>query len=232
VSQVVVYCHGACQHFAGYSDAMFAALLPYTDAFGAGQLGVTRFEVLWSDLLNPGGPSKLAGCIQDFLDYLYELPTRMAIIQRVKDVIRPLLIAGNLLTVIAHSEGTVATYEALRALDLLAFPGRVVNFITLGAALCYAWDPAFPETNVRDYLLLINRDGAKPAIVSHWWNLNAAGDPFGGPLAPAYGVDMDWIRLPAVGCPHNAPLCAHGSYFHMDNTAVNRDIIAAKINES
>jgi len=106
----------------------------------------------------------------------------------------------------------------------------VANFFTLGAALCYAWDPLVPDSNVRDHLLVANQDGAKPQVVTNWWNLNAAGDPFGGPLIPAYGCDKDWLDLPAVGCDGLEPLCAHGSYFNPQNVRVNRDIIANNIN--
>src|SRR5262245_25683357 len=48
----LVYVHGICRHDAGYSDPWWDALHPFTDAFGAGDRGDTRQEVLWSDLVN------------------------------------------------------------------------------------------------------------------------------------------------------------------------------------
>jgi hypothetical protein len=50
----LVYVHGICAHSAGYSDPWWQALAPYVQgAFGAGLLGGTRYEVLWSDVVSP-----------------------------------------------------------------------------------------------------------------------------------------------------------------------------------
>lgn len=51
----LVYVHGICSHPPGYSNPWWVALHPYTSAFGAGELGDTRQEVLWSDLVNERG---------------------------------------------------------------------------------------------------------------------------------------------------------------------------------
>lgn len=51
----LVYVHGICKHDAGYSTPWWNALHPFTTAFGAGTLGGTREEVLWSDLVNARG---------------------------------------------------------------------------------------------------------------------------------------------------------------------------------
>jgi hypothetical protein len=51
----LVYVHGICKHPAGYSNDWWNALHPYTTAFGAGVLGDTRQEVLWSDIVEGRG---------------------------------------------------------------------------------------------------------------------------------------------------------------------------------
>lgn len=230
MARVLVCCHGACLHEPGYSDRWWAAIAPHTDVYGAGELGVTRFEVQWSDLLNRVGQSRLIGCVEDFLDYLYTLPTRMAILKRFTDVVRPLLAAGDTVDCLVHSMGTVVGYEGLRCFDALTLPGRVLNLITMGAALCYQWDPLDPNTAVRDHLLVANQDGARPKVASRWWNLNATGDPFGGPLLPAYNATQDFTNLPAPGCQPGQWDCSHNAYFNPANVAITRDIIAAKLN--
>lgn len=49
----LVYVHGICQHGPGFSNGWWNALHPFVPtAFGAGQLGGTRLEVIWSDLVN------------------------------------------------------------------------------------------------------------------------------------------------------------------------------------
>lgn len=52
----LVYVHGICRHFSGFSNDwwdVLKAFLPGT--FGAGVLGQTRLEVVWSDLVNQAG---------------------------------------------------------------------------------------------------------------------------------------------------------------------------------
>jgi len=48
----LVCVHGISTHVSGYSNAWWAALKPYTTIFGSGDLGTTRHEVLWSNLVN------------------------------------------------------------------------------------------------------------------------------------------------------------------------------------
>ena len=49
----LVYVHGICRHVPHFSDSWWNALHPFVpNAFGAGQLGQTRLEVIWSDLVN------------------------------------------------------------------------------------------------------------------------------------------------------------------------------------
>ncbi|MEZ4728840.1 MAG: caspase family protein [Caldilineaceae bacterium] len=48
----LVCVHGISTHVSGYSNTWWAALKPYTTIFGNGDLGGTRHEVLWSNLVN------------------------------------------------------------------------------------------------------------------------------------------------------------------------------------
>ncbi len=54
-TRVLVYVHGICRHVAGFSDDWWHALQPFTTVFGEGDLGDTRREVVWSDLVNEKG---------------------------------------------------------------------------------------------------------------------------------------------------------------------------------
>ena len=73
-------------------------------------------------------------------------------------------------------------------------------------------------------------------MVRRWVNLNAHGDPVGGPLqGRPYAVDFDFPNLVAFGCTSFVgivnPTCAHGSYFTTGNLATNREIFARFIND-
>jgi hypothetical protein len=59
-SRHLVYVHGICKHNPGYSDEWWAALRPYTNAYGDGKLDDTRHEIVWSDLVNERGLHDLA----------------------------------------------------------------------------------------------------------------------------------------------------------------------------
>ncbi len=49
----LVYVHGICRHGTRFSDPWWSALQPFvSNTFGAGDLGVERLEVIWSDLVN------------------------------------------------------------------------------------------------------------------------------------------------------------------------------------
>jgi hypothetical protein len=54
-TRVLVYVHGICKHVPGFSNDMWGALHPFTTVFGDGDLGDTRLEVVWSDLVNEKG---------------------------------------------------------------------------------------------------------------------------------------------------------------------------------
>jgi len=55
IARVLVPVHGICRHVAGYSNDWWRALRPFTNVYGAGELGDTRREVLWSQLVNQRG---------------------------------------------------------------------------------------------------------------------------------------------------------------------------------
>lgn len=212
----------------GYSDSWWAALKPYTQAYGEGVIQSSRYEVLWSDILNWSGESEVLAIFRDFMGYLYNEATRLQVLKRFADTVQPLLLAGHTVDVIAHSEGTIVAYEGLRMIP--PGLGNVLNFFTLGTALGYAWNPLVPESNVRDHLLAGNASGDRPAVVKNWWNVFASGDPFASPLEPAYRVTEDFGPVDPTGCAGWKPLCCHGSYFNPSNVAVQRDILAARIN--
>lgn len=168
-------------------------------------------------------------CIDDFTSYMTNDSIRAAVLARFTAVVGPLLRDGVDVDVISHSWGTVVAYEGLRQLAAggLARP-LVANFFTVGAALSIG--------AVKRTLRPANRDGARPAMVRRWVNLNAIGDPVGGPLqGRPYAVDDDFPHLAPHGCPTFlglvSPVCAHDSYFKVGNVAVNRDVFAKFINE-
>jgi metacaspase-1 len=284
----IVYVHGICEHPRGFSDPWWAALDPFTDAFGQGVLDDTRDEVLWSDLVNgrgvratgardasgqeewaarvrgvleeraaaealeaaPGAVTRerardlltldlaprpriprdasaarglsIPGlrCVDDFTVYMFNDAVRAQVVGRFTGVVRRLLEEGAELDVISHSWGTVVAYEGLRELEDAGLTSpQVRNLFTVGSALSIFL--------VKMRLRPANRDGRKPALVRRWVNLNAKGDPVGGPLqGRPYEVDEEFLGLANLGCGIFDASCAHGSYFKPDNDAVNRDIFA------
>ena len=172
-------------------------------------------------------------CADDFAKYLTQPQTRRRIIDRFLSVIRPRLDEGGLVDVISHSWGTVVAYEGLRELDDSLLAGRVLNFFTVGSALSI-WP-------VKKMLKESYQDGRKPRHVLRWINLDAQCDAVGGPLVGnPFQVDQDFVGLYPVGCEEFgvwrakwfSPACAHSSYFHADNDAVNRGIFARFINQT
>jgi metacaspase-1 len=169
-------------------------------------------------------------CIDDFTVYMVNDSTRAQVIERFTSVVGPLLESGAELDIISHSWGTVVAYEGLRELAANgATEPRVRNFFTVGAALSIG--------PVKMRLRPANRDGARPAMVRRWLNLNAHGDVVGGPLqGRPYEVDSDFPNLDPFGCRSFLglvnPQCAHGSYFVGGNDAVNRDIFAEFIDQA
>jgi metacaspase-1 len=178
------------------------------------------------------GPQALLGipnleCIDDFAKYLLESTTRDQVLERFDAVVKPLLQGGAKVEVISHSWGTVVAYEALRRMnesDGELANGSVHNLFTVGSAL------AIPP--VKRHLLPVAMDGRRPRVVQGWVNLNARFDIVGGHLrGNPFAVDYEYLELVPVGCslviPN--PSCAHGSYFHPANEAVNKKIFARYI---
>ena len=164
-------------------------------------------------------------CVDDFSKYLASDRIRAAVIDEFVKVVRPMLAAGQAIDVISHSWGTVVAYEALRSLEAANLPGTVANFFTVGSALAVSLIRKRLRPN----------DGRKPSMVKRWINLDAKSDFVGGSLrAVDLAVDAEFLDLAPVGCSGfgwpvklYTPACAHSSYFHTDNHAVNRDIFAA-----
>ncbi|WP_166822075.1 caspase family protein [Thalassoroseus pseudoceratinae] len=171
------------------------------------------------------------GCADDFARYLTQSQIRRRILDRFHEEIRPRLEAGVRLDIIGHSWGTVVAYEGLRELDEEFLDGRVLNFFTVGSALSI-WP-------VKKMLAEAFRDGRKPRHVQRWINLDAQSDVVGGPLSGnPFEVDEEFLNLYPMGCEEQgfwrlkwfSPGCAHSSYFHSNNRAVNREIFARFIN--
>jgi metacaspase-1 len=166
-------------------------------------------------------------CVGDFVKYLLQPSIRTKVIHEFDKVVHPLLGSGRDVTVISHSWGTVVAYEAMRRMDSgrSDLPnGGVGVFFTVGSALAIR--------PVKRRLLPEARDGLKPRVVETWVNLNARADVVGGPLRGApFQVDFEYLDLPPTGCPLRlpSPQCSHSSYFHPDNTLVNRDVFAKHI---
>ena len=161
--------------------------------------------------------------IDDFVKYLVNDSVRQAVQQRFLDETVPLLKSGAAVEVVSHSWGTVVAYEALRSLDGESFAGQVHNLFTVGSALSIG----LVRNRVRP------RDGRRPRCVQRWVNLDAGGDIVGGPLRGRFEVDREYLNLHPSGCQAViglvTPTCAHGSYFHESNTAVNRHIFAQQM---
>ncbi len=179
--------------------------------------------ILPTDVTLDRGSLQAAGlnCVDDFTRYLLSNIIRREVQKRFLDVALPLLEAGVQIDVMGHSWGTVVAYEALRTLDHRTLPGKVKNLFTIGSAL------SIGSVQRR----LEERDGARPAHVLRWVNLDARRDIVGGPLrAMGYRVDEEFLSLDPVGCGlFDGFACPHMSYFAAANVAVNRDIFAARM---
>jgi hypothetical protein len=169
--------------------------------------------------------------IDDFLVYMLDDGMRRRILERFTRVVGPLLAAGTRVDLISHSWGTVVAYEGLRELEKRGLSGRVANWFTAGSALSIApvQGRLRPENRPAN-----GRRAPYPALVDAWINLDAKGDPVGGPLVGRFPVTQEYLELDPTTCARQfwggyEIGCAHGSYFQLPNLRVNRDIFAGHI---
>ena len=169
--------------------------------------------------------------IDDFLVYMLDDGMRRRILERFTRVVGPVLAAGTRIDLISHSWGTVVAYEGLRELEKRGLSGRVANWFTAGSALSIApvQGRLRPENRPAN-----GRRAPYPALVDAWINLDAKGDPVGGPLVGRFPVTREYLELDPTTCARQfwggyEIGCAHGSYFQVPNLRVNRDIFAGHI---
>lgn len=148
--------------------------------------------------------------IGDFAKYLASERVREAVDERISSKLKPLLLSGAPTVLITHSWGTVVTHHTLQGLEGSTLPSL---HCTLGSPL---W--MFPIRKVLGF-------DSRTRGCEYWVNVDARGDLVGGSLAGKYAVNEDH-SVAAMGDSN-----AHASYFHPDNTAVQRDIIAAAISK-
>jgi pimeloyl-ACP methyl ester carboxylesterase len=169
--------------------------------------------------------------IDDFVRYMFRSGTRNEILRRFQQVVAPLLQAGSSFHIVAHSWGSVISYEGLRQFDDQNLRGRVATLFVIGTALSFK--------TVQRNLFHRTIDGRRPKVVQRIINIGAAGDIVGGRIRPAVDSTREYLNVKPVGCELKGwlrriaknPVCAHGSYFHADNKTVNRDILARHIQE-
>lgn len=135
--------------------------------------------------------------IDDFLVYMLDDGMRRRILDRFTRVVGPLLTAGTRIDVISHSWGTVVAYEGLRELERQHPSGRVANWFSAGSALSIApvQGRLRPENRPAN-----GRRGPYPALVDAWVNLDAKGDPVGGPLGGRFPVTREYLELDPTTC--------------------------------
>lgn len=173
----------------------------------------------WSDLqgtaegLLPGWVLDPNAYIGEFLQYLVNDDIRTAVKEKVKEKLRPLAGFDGNISIIAHSWGTVVTYESLIDLQKELPNFKLTNLFTLGSPL---WLVRY---------LLEDSSGHKPGDVANWVNIHAQGDLISNWLRPDFQVDQDY------GVPDFGGSDAHNSYLLDGNVAVQRDIVAANILE-
>ena len=169
--------------------------------------------------------------IDDFVRYMISSSTRNAIKDEFDRIVRPLLEAGKKIHLVSHSWGTVVAFESLRDMDVSGTAGSVENLFVVGSALSIG--------AVRRNLFGRIGDGRLPRNVRRMINLDAGGDPVGGPIGDHFDVAREYLGLRPHGCTRIPmkdialnPFCAHGSYFEAGNTEVNVDVFARHIDEA
>ena len=147
--------------------------------------------------------------VSDFVRYLTNDGLREEVKGEFKEVVLPLLEAGDSVSVISHSWGTIVSYEALHDLHQQFPDKRVARLFTLGSPL---WMPPIRP--------MLRPGPSRPGNVERWINITAHGDPVGGWLYPHFPVDRDF-QAPGVATIH-----AHSSYFTRGNAGVMQDLVA------
>ena len=150
--------------------------------------------------------------IGEFVEYLVDKKIRNAVKEKVKELLRPLAGRGYDISIIAHSWGTVVSYESLLDLEKEVPAFKLTNFFTLGSPL-WIVRPFLEDTS-----------GRKPYNTSEWVNIHAQGDAIGSWLKPGFQVNEDLI-VP----DYNNSDDPHTSYFLPGNAAVQCNIVAKTI---
>lgn len=180
------------------SPALLGEWAQLTQMVATGQTGIPPW------VLNPDA------YIGEFTKYLVNRDVRNAVKEKAKAKLRLLANCGCNCSIIAHSWGTVVTYESLLDLEGEMPAFQLSHLFTLGSPLWLV------------HYLLDDPSGRKPRNVANWVNIHAQGDPIGAGLTPSFQDDADYI----VASYGNDP---HGSYFVIGNAAVERDIVGAAI---
>ena len=86
----LVTVHGICRHVEGFSDPWWTALQPHTTVFGSGARKETRFEVIWSDLVNARALATATGGTRSLQHELVAAELRLELVRRAESqVIHP-----------------------------------------------------------------------------------------------------------------------------------------------
>jgi hypothetical protein len=146
--------------------------------------------------------------IGDFVKYLVSKKIRRAVDNRLVTQLQPLLDSKLPIVMISHSWGTVVAHNVLRNLA----DGKVNLHCTLGSPLWMG-----PIRRILQF-------DEKRNNCDRWINIDAHGDLIGGQLHGVYTVNQDY----SVPCVGGHP---HGSYFHPDNTLVQKEIVTRAVTE-
>jgi hypothetical protein len=151
VTHHLVYVHGISVHEADYSKSWWEALHPYTTLFGAGDLaannedlGHTRHEVLWSDLVNP---REIVLNPQAGTDIMR---------QRIRDVLED-----------RHRLQAAQSSHALRDRDLLRRREPPLRTVMEGRDLA-DWFDKFLSLGYQDFLIYMTNSAMRQQIIDRF----------------------------------------------------------------
>jgi len=191
-------------------SAADAAASPAVTRGGGGDMTVVEWSALGAAAETRGVGSwflKPNDYLGDFIKYLVSRRVRNRIKEALKEHLRPLAGSEHRLSIVAHSWGTVVSYDSLHELSSEVPDLKVAGLVTLGSPL---W-------MVRRFL--DERSGEKPANLTSWLNIHARGDVIGSWIKPAFDADKDY-EVPSTGDN------AHSSYFRAENQQVQKDLVA------